>query len=387
MTDIPADTSTTATISVGGTVTGTLEVAGDHDWYAINLTAGQTLVFSEDGSGLTPDADAYLNLRDSSGNIIAWNDDSGGTHNSAIYYQVTSSGTYYLDAGAWDTQAQDSTPDSDYITGTYTLSVQSYTAPPVYTYDQIADQLVNGYWNNYDGQGPHHFNVTQGGTITVNLSTLTAAEQTLARAALGDWHDIIGVNFQEVTGTTNGQPNGQIVFSDAEDPSSPDGSASTTATTSGGITIQANVDISKSWVNTYGTNLDSYSFQTYIHEIGHALGLGHAGDYNGDATYATDALFANDSWNNSIMSYFSATDNFYYSAQNFTENYLVTPMNADIVAMQEIYGLSTTTRTGDTTYGFNSNAGDQFNANLNPDVAYTVFDSGGTDTLDYSGFI
>src|SRR3954454_21386773 len=87
------------------------------------------------------------------------------------------------------------------------------------------------------------------------------------------------------------------------------------------------------------------------------------------------------------MSYFSPTDNFYFSAQNFTDPFVLTPMNADIVAMQNLYGLSTTTRTGNTTYGFNSNAGrDMFNASLYPDVAYTIVDSGGTDTLDYSGF-
>jgi serralysin len=379
LTDILASTATTASISVGGTVNSSLETAGDHDWFRINLTAGQTLVFSLDGSSLTPDPDSYLNLRDAAGNIIASNDDSGGTLSSAIYFQVTTSGTYYLDAGAWDTQSVNPS-DTDYITGNYTLSAQTYTAPPVYSYDQIANQLTTGYWN-WDGQGAHKFNVSQGGTITVNISTLNASEQMLARAALAEWSDIIGVNFQEVT------TGGQIVFSDAEDPSSPDGIAQTDSTSSGGITTQANIQISKSWVNNYGTSLDSYSFQTYLHEIGHALGLGHAGDYNGDASYATDAIFANDSWATSIMSYFSQTDNFYFANQGFNETALVTPMEGDIVAMQSLYGLSTTTRTGNTTYGFNSNAGrDVFNASLYPDVAYTIYDSGGIDTLDYSGF-
>jgi Ca2+-binding RTX toxin-like protein len=55
--------------------------------------------------------------------------------------------------------------------------------------------------------------------------------------------------------------------------------------------------------------------------------------------------------------------------------------------MSILYGTPTTTRTGNTTYGFNSNAGREvFDATLNPGVAYTVIDSGGIDTLDYSGF-
>ena len=61
-------------------------------------------------------------------------------------------------------------------------------------------------------------------------------------------------------------------------------------------------------------------------------------------------------------------------------------MVADIIAMQQLYGLSTTTRSGNTTYGFNSNAGsDVYNANVLTSVAVTIFDTGGTDTLDYSG--
>ena len=68
--------------------------------------------------------------------------------------------------------------------------------------------------------------------------------------------------------------------------------------------------------------------------------------------------------------------------------YLITPMAADILAVQQLYGLSTTTRSGDTTYGFNSNAGNIYNAQQYSlaTVAYTIFDTGGTDTLDYSGY-
>jgi hypothetical protein len=61
-------------------------------------------------------------------------------------------------------------------------------------------------------------------------------------------------------------------------------------------------------------------------------------------------------------------------------------MLGDMVAMSKLYGLSTTTRTGDTVYGFNSNAGGIYVASGGPTFAYTIIDSGGTDTLDYSGY-
>jgi hypothetical protein len=396
LTDVPASTSTTASISVGGTIQGALEVAGDHDWYRISLTAGQQITISLSGTpGPGGVSDTYLSLRNSTGGLIAHDDDSGGTLNSRIVFTATTTGTYYIDAGAWDMTSladgsnQPNHAPSNTITGNYTLSVQPYTPPPVWTYDQIADQLVNGYWNS-QSQSARHFAVSQGGSITVNYSTLTAAEQALAIAALGEWSDIIGVTFTPVT------TGGQIRFDDTN-PTTGGPIASTSDHTSGGLITSANIQISQSWVNSYGTELNSYSFQTYLHEIGHALGLGHAGDYNNTADYVQDALYANDAWSTTIMSYFDQVDNAYFHNQGFTQEFILTPMIADVVAMQQIYGASTTTRTGNTIYGFNSNTGNSvYNATymMQPTVTpsgtavagYTIVDSGGIDTLDYSGY-
>lgn len=108
---------------------------------------------------------------------------------------------------------------------------------------------------------------------------------------------------------------------------------------------------------------------------------------NGSGRYPYEAVYLNDSWATSVMSYFDQGESSYFADRGFTPTLLVTPMAADIIAVSQLYGLSTTTRTGDTAYGFNSNAGrDYFNASLYRNVAYTVFDSAGNDTLDYSGF-
>ena len=361
---VPGNNTTGATISVGGTVSGNLDFVGDHDWFKITLAAGQTYTITLTGTGAGGVPDTYLNIYDSTGaNILASNDDivTGTNTNSLINFTAPTTGTFYIDVGSFQ----------DQYTGTYQLSVQPYVPPPVATNDQIADQLVNGYW----GGDSHHFNVTQGGTITVNISTLNAGEQNLARAALAEWTDIIGVTFKEVT------VGAQIDF----DNSGTKLVASTSSNWSNGIISHSDVHISSSWVNNYGTSLYSYSFQSYVHEIGHALGLGHAGNYNNTATYPNDALFQNDSWATSIMSYFDQQENTYFGNQGFTVNYAVTPMVADILAMQTLYGLSTTTRTGDTTYGYNTNAGGIYDATQYPRAAYTIFDSGGTDTLDFSG--
>ena len=157
--------------------------------------------------------------------------------------------------------------------------------------------------------------------------------------------------------------------------------AFSSSTTSGGNIISSHVNVSASWLSNYGSSVGSYTFQTYIHEIGHALGLGHAGNYNGSASYSADASYANDSWQMSVMSYFSQSAN---TSIDASYAYVITPMLADIVAAQNLYGGATNTRTGNTTYGEHSNAGgylDDF-LNISNAVTLTLYDDGGIDTLD-----
>ena len=84
------------------------------------------------------------------------------------------------------------------------------------------------------------------------------------------------------------------------------------------------------------------------------------------------------------MSYFSQGENTTIDASTA---YVVGLQVADIIAARDMYGLSTTARAGDTTYGYNSNAGTIYDATNGFTYAttYTVYDAGGTDTFDYSG--
>lgn len=146
------------------------------------------------------------------------------------------------------------------------------------------------------------------------------------------------------------------------------------------------------WTHDHASDLrwGSYGVLTYVHEIGHALGLDHPGRYNGSGTYAADAEYRQDTHRYTVMSYFAAdadgsrTD---HTGKYGNWVYPSTPMLHDVAAIQSIYGADMTTRTGNTTYGFHSNAGrSAFDFTKNTDPVVTIWDAGGIDTLDVSGY-
>ena len=127
-------------------------------------------------------------------------------------------------------------------------------------------------------------------------------------------------------------------------------------------------------------------FRTILHEIFHALGISHPGNYNATAgvtlTYAANAEYYQDLYEYTIMSYFGSSN-----TGAIRDSFAATPMAHDVAAIQAIYGADMTTRTGDTVYGFNSNAGRSlfdFTTNILPVIA--IWDAGGIDTLDFSGW-
>lgn len=157
--------------------------------------------------------------------------------------------------------------------------------------------------------------------------------------------------------------------------------------------IAGDVWVSANQPSNFQLDEGLYGIHTLTHESGHALGLEHPGDYNAapgvSITYAANAEYYQDSRAYSIMSYFAAAET---GARHFDFNlsatvYASTPLVHDIAAIQAIYGADMTTRTGDTTYGFNSNAGrDSYDFTKTPAPVMAIWDAGGIDTLDASGY-
>lgn len=330
--DAAESISTSYSVSVNQPFHGTINSTGDRDWVRIELVAGEEyqidLYGSPSGAGTL--GDPILALYDANGTYITGNDDGGSGTESHVTFTPATSGTYYVMARGYASH-----------TGTYALEVTGAAGPSsavLGSLDDLSDYLTTGYWTD-NGQTPHSFDTSTSQVITVDISALTADGQQLARWALEAWEAVADITFDEQTGGA------QITFDDDQA-----GASASYSAYSSGETVSVDVNISTNWLSTYGTKIGSYSFQTYMHEIGHALGLGHQGDYDGSASYGTDNGFTNDSWQLSVMSYFSQTENTDITA---TRAEAVTAMMADVLAIQDMYGAagSGTLTDGATVYG------------------------------------
>jgi hypothetical protein len=89
--DYRSNTTKTGSIAVGGTTTGYLNVAGDHDWFQTSLTANT--LYSINLSGIQ---NPVLTIYDASGTMASTLDATG----ASLGYMPASSGTYYIDVAS-----------------------------------------------------------------------------------------------------------------------------------------------------------------------------------------------------------------------------------------------------------------------------------------------
>ena len=257
---------------------------------------------------------------------------------------------------------------------------------PSYSTDQAADQLLRmgRHWSdrNLDGTtrlSYRFFTPSQANHRTpAGANEFSTVQKQQARLSMQAWADVARLSFTEKAADAEGH----LVLGNIAD---------------SGLSAYASyppgaLEGAHAWFASDGKNRPfshgSFSRHLLTHEIGHTLGLAHPGHYNNSGSYAQHARYAEDTRAYSVMSYWWEGHRGHGHRKNQQTYYPSAPMMDDISAIQKRYGANLTTRDTDTVYGFNSNSGRDFLSLHSAADAplFCVWDAGGNDTLDFSGF-
>lgn len=202
--------------------------------------------------------------------------------------------------------------------------------------------------------------------------------------ALQSWANVANLNFTEVTETGSEVGDLRFAFSSAVDAIS--GTWGWAYYPNNYWASAGDVWVKTSLADSLDWSIGDYNYQALIHEIGHALGLKHPGDYDANSGLSAGPFLSSDLDNRryTIMSYNNPNENVYpsrtmSSGQAQWLSYYInpeTPMVLDVAAIQYLYGTNTTYKTGDDEYAFD----------LTRPFFKTLWDAGGNDTINASNF-
>ncbi len=382
---------TEISVDVGSSFAGEIEVEGDTDSIAVILTAGVT--YQIDLEGIETGEGTLFNpflfgIFDENDMQVADADNNGGVGlNNRILFTPDETGTYFIGVTA-----------SGAITGTYTLFVDEEalsTRPDPISLDFVeltGNALIDGltFTNAWPGTAEATTVVTfsipgedavfpvpyVSGGVNLTASFTPASSEAVAifRDGLDFIETIADIRFDEVTET--GTEFGTLRLSATTTTDERRGDVLGNAafpddgTIPGDINlfefrIEAGIAAFEFFAGLTPGSTNGLQFVT-LHEVGHALGLEHAGD---GRTEFPDAFFGVE-YTLMVPSFTSA---FFPTA--FVADFGPTTFSyADILALRHMYG-EVDTASGDDTYTFD----------LSERYFETIFDTGGTDTIRIVG--
>ena len=318
-------------------------------------------------------------------NLAHMVDQTAGNHDPGSCPICASQGGA-VEAGSLSGAGRAIGPGSDTVivadgAGTSTANLTGYIASAGHTGTTNIDALMGGpKWDlSATETMSYSYYKTSGVVHTYMLSTGTAGNSLIASAgtettldtALNYWDEAGAWTFEKIN--ESGNTVGEIRLRGTTESSSTNNRSAYAYFPNSGVTG------GDAWFTTeYSGPFEqgNFNYYTVLHEVGHAIGLSHT--FGGASSSGKSLGDFDDIIRRSVMSYTTVDRNKYWATSggslSVSTIYAETPGIFDVQAIEYLYGTSTNTNLGDTTYTYDDK----------PVMMRTIVDSGGTDTIDAS---